>query len=82
MASTIAFAPDTRLYWVTQKKVQSTDYDPVTGEFFLIGIHSGFLIYWIIIAWVKFTALQMSVGHNLKKSCNFGELTSLLLVGF
>ena len=34
MASTIAFAPDTRLYWVTQKKVQSTDYDPVTGEFF------------------------------------------------
>nr|AIU98509.1 Kv3 family voltage-gated potassium channel protein [Polyorchis penicillatus] len=34
MASTIAFAPDTRLYWITQKKAQSPDYDPLTGEFF------------------------------------------------
>ena len=34
MASTIAVAQDTRLYWITQKKNQSPDYDPVKEEFF------------------------------------------------
>ena len=34
MASTIATAPDTRLYWVLQKKNHSSDYVDGTSEFY------------------------------------------------
>ncbi|XP_066918705.1 voltage-gated potassium channel KCNC1-like isoform X1 [Clytia hemisphaerica] len=34
MSSTISTSPDTRLYWTTQKRSQSPDYDATTGEFY------------------------------------------------
>ena len=34
MSSTISTSPDTRLYWTTQKRSQSPDYDAATGEFY------------------------------------------------